>query len=516
MSGWDAIILGSSPDALTCAAYLARSGKKILVLEPTEHIGGAMTTADFADGLMGDIGLTSGRLEPQIVRDLKLEQHGLEIIERDSLTSLLPNGRSFTLPADRDAAVEVIRNFAAEDAARYKPFMQLLDLGTNFLRTAYTITPPAQHPPSVADLNQLARLVAELRGYGRREMTEVMRILVMSLRHLLDEWFGNPELKGLLGSAGVRALHQGPFAGATTFNLLHHLAIGDAYFRCTARGGVGAISQALLNAAIVAGAEVRTKIGLLHVNIADAVATGVHVDGQTIEAGMIVSAYDARQTFTQLVPPPELEPEFNRAVKHIRYNGTVARINLALSALPEFQGVAAEALRGTLTLSPSLAYLEKAFDGAKQGGLAKHPFLEVTLPSVSDSSLAPAGKHVMSIWFQYAPYRNALDSAQVYELAIDTLSHFAPRLKKLVEHSQTIMPGDFETRFLLSEGHLYGGEMTLEQAFFLRPLPGFAQYRTPIKNLFLCGAGTHPGGGLHGLCGLNAARELAVDDLVAV
>jgi phytoene dehydrogenase-like protein len=518
MSNYDTIILGSSPNALTAAAYLARGGKRVLVLEPSEHIGGAVATAEFAEGFYGDISLTSGRLDADIIKDLKLHEHGLEVIERNTITSLLPGGRGFTLPADRDAATEVIRGFAPKDAARYKPFMQLVDLAADFLRCAYAMTPPSQHPPSQADVQQLSALVGHIRGYGRREMTEVMRLLVMSVRHLLDEWFESAELKGLLGSLGVRGLNQGPFAGSTTFNLLHHVAIGDGYFRATARGGIGAICEALSKAAMAYGAEIRIKsgVGQFHINVTDGVATSVQVGGDAIEAATIVSDFDARYTFTNLVPPPELEPEFNRAVKHIRYSGSVVRINLALRELPNFNGVAEEALHGTLTLSPSLEYLERAFDGGKYGDISKQPFIEVTVPSAGDNTLAPNGKHVISIWMQHAPYCNKVDVKRVCDLALDALGEFVPNLKSIVHDSQVFTPSDYETRFHLSEGHLYGGEMNLAQAFFLRPLPGFAQYQTPISHLYLCGAATHPGGGVHGMCGRNTARELGVRDLVSV
>ncbi len=509
MTAYDTILLGSSPNALTAAAYLARAGQRALMLEPTAQIGGATATIPFADGFKADLGLTSGRLDPQIIQDLQLRQHGLGTIERDSITSLLPSGRSFTLPADREAAAEVIRGFAPNDAARYGQFMRLLDLSSDVLRSAYAMTPPQAHHPSAAEGLQLAALAGQLRGYGRREMTEVMRLLVMSARDLLDEWFESAELKGVLASASVRGLTQGPLAGGTTFNLLHHLAIGDGYFRATARGGVGAIGRALAAAAQAHGAELRANVGTLRVTVTDGVATGVQLaSGEQIAADRVISDYDARHTFTRLVAPPELEPEFNRAVRNIRYNGAVARVNLALRELPSFAEIAEDALRGTLVLAPSLAQLERAFDRAKYGGVAEQPYLEATIPTLADPTLAPAGQHVLSVWLQYAPYRGNVDAQRVRELALARLSEFAPDLPSLVLHSQVLTPRDFEAQFDLSEGHLYGGDMTLAQAFFLRPLPGFAQYRTPIAQLYLCGAATHPGGGISGLAGRNAAREL--------
>ncbi|KAF0248241.1 MAG: FAD dependent oxidoreductase, partial [bacterium] len=361
--------------------------------------------------------------------------------------------------------------------------------------------------PSAAETLDLAALAGKLRGYGRREMTEVIRLLVMPVRDLLDEWFENVELKGLLASVAVRGITQGPFAGGTTFNLLHHLTTGDGYFRATAKGGVGAISQTLAKAAQSSGAELRTNTRVLRVVVKEGVATGVELDsGEVIETVQVISDYDARYTFTQLVAPPELEPEFNRAVQHVRYNGSVARINLALSELPNFPTLDEKALQGTLVISPSIMHLEKAFDCAKYGNVSDQPYIEVTIPSLADPTLAPEGNHVMSIWLQYVPYKGNVDARQICELVLARLSEFAPNLRSLVLHTQVLTPHDFQERFHLSEGHLYGGNMTLAQTFFLRPIPGFAQYRTPIEQLYLCGAATHPGGGISGLAGRNIAN----------
>jgi phytoene dehydrogenase-like protein len=387
--------------------------------------------------------------------------------------------------------------------------MRLLDMAGDLLGAVYAAPPPDPQHPSAADAAQLLALAGRLRGYGRREMTEVMRLLVMSARDLLDEWFQSAELKGLLAGAGVRGLTQGPFAGGTTFNLLHHLAIGDGYFRATAKGGSGAISRALAAAAAASGVEVRANVAINRIVVTDGTISAVQLaDGETIAATQIISDYDARHTFTRLVDPPELAPEFNRAVANIRYNGAVARINLALRELPEFTGVDAAALRGTLVHSPSIADIEKAFDSAKHGDLSDRPYIEASIPSLADPSLAPAGQHVLSIWLQYAPYRNKLDRERLSQLALARLSELAPNLPSLVLHSQVLTPHGFEAQFGLSEGHLYGGDMTLAQALFLRPIPGFAQYHTPIQQLFLCGAATHPGGGVSGLAGKHAAERV--------
>jgi phytoene dehydrogenase-like protein len=513
MSSYDTIILGSSPNALTAACYLARAGKKVLVLEPSDTVGGEASTVEFAKGFKGDVALTSGRIDAEIAKDLKLTEHGLEVIERNTLTSLLPGGKSLTLLADRDAAAKAIGSFSARDAAKYKQFMELVDLASGFLKSAYDKNPPRQHPPAKEDLEQLTSLVGELKGYGRREMTEVMRLIVMSVRDLLNEWFESSELKGLLAACAVRGINQGPFAAGTSFSMLHDIAQGDGFFRATARGGIGAISQAIAKAAQSFGAEVRTGAGALSVIVTDGKATGVKAGGEELNANSVISDFDARYTFTKFVPPPELEPEFNRALRNLRYAGSVARINLALMSMPKFKGLTDDALKGTLTVSPSLEYLERAHDDGKRGRVSTNPFMEISLPSVSDDTLAPAGKHVMSIWMQHVPLACDANEASLAELAIKQLSEFCPELKSLVEHTQVITPRQFESRYHLSEGQLYGGEINLAQAFYLRPIPGFSQNETPISQLFLCGSATHPGG-ISGQSGRNAARALGVKEMV--
>ena len=509
MSRYDTVILGSSPNALAAAAYLARAGRRTLLLEPGAELGGVAATHEFAPGFRADAGLIGGRIDARIADELDLRVHGLEEIERASVTSLLPGGRSLTLPADRAAAAEAIAALEPADAERYGPFMRLLDLACDLLRAAYAAAPPQAHRPAGADLARLLGLAGQLRGYGRRDLSEVTRLLVMPVRDLLDEWFASADLKGLLATAGVRGLTQGPFAGGTAFNLLHHLAIGDGLFRASARGGLGGIAQALARAAQAHGAEIRTGAGAFRLLLADGAASGVRLaSGESIAAEQVISDYDARETFAQLVEPPELTPEFNRAVRAVRYNGAVARADLALRELPEFPGLADEALRGTLTIAPSVAYLERAFDAAKRGGLAEHPFAEAAIPSLDDPSLAPPGQHVLSIWLQYAPFRGAIAPEQVLERALASLESHAPGLRELVLHADVRTPQELAARHRLTEGHLYGGDMTLDQIFFLRPIPGYAQYRTPVPGLWMCGAATHPGGGASGLAGRNAAYEV--------
>jgi len=515
MSTYDSIILGSSPNALTAACYLARSGQKVVVLEPSDCLGGEASTIRFSDGYTADHGLMSGRIDSEISTDLKLVENGLEVIERASVTSLVPGGKPFTLPSDRGEAVKQISSLSQRDAKQYIKFMELLDLASDFLKSAYAMTPPRQHPPSSDDLENLTALVGQLKGYGRREMTEVMRLIVMSVRDLLDEWFENDQLKGLIAACAVRGLNQGPFAAGTTFNLLHHLSQGDAIFRATARGGTGSLSQVLSKAAISHGAEIRTNCGELSLLIEDGKATGVKAGENVMNATAIFSDFDALYTFTKLIAPPELEPEFNRALRRVRYAGSVARVNITLKSLPTFEGLSDEALKGTLTVAPSVAYLERAYDEGKRSKVSSAPFVEAVIPSLSDDTLAPSGKYVMSIWMQHVPHSVDVKEETISELAIKVMSEFSSDLRSLVEHVQVFTPSTYASQHYLSEGQLFGGEINLAQAFYLRPIPGYANYSTPIEQLYLCGSATHPGG-ISGLSGRNAAREVGVKEMVTV
>lgn len=514
MSSYDTIIIGSSPNALTAAAYLSRSNERVLVLEPSKVLGGAYSTREFANEFSGDVSVASGRVHDDVIKDLNLKQHGLETIERTSITSLLPGGRSFSLHQDLKKTKEEIAKLSKKDAEQFEKFTHLLELATDFLKAAYEATPPQQHPPTAIEAAALSQLVAKLKGYGRRETTEVLRVLLMPVRDLLDEWFESPELKGLLASAAVRGITSGPFASSTTFNLLHNLALGDGYFRAAPKGGIGSISHALATAAKSFGAEIQTHTGKLSVIIEDGKATGVQLDsGAAYKAHRVISDFDARFTFTNLVAPPELEPEFNRTVKTTRYKGSVARLNFALDALPAFDNLSPELLRGTLVVSPDVKYLEKAYDAAKYGSVSEAPYLEITIPSLTDASLAPTGAHVMSVWFQYAPYGSKTSPEKLKEITLKVLSNFAPALPSLVRNWHCSTPESLEQEFGLTEGQIFGGETNLTQAFYLRPIPGFSQYKTPVENLYLCGCATHPGGPVSGLSGKNAVKQFAARPL---
>ncbi|MDQ3948845.1 MAG: NAD(P)/FAD-dependent oxidoreductase, partial [Gemmatimonadota bacterium] len=378
---------------------------------------------------------------------------------------------------------------------------------------------------SAADLLSVARLGARLRRLGRIEMVEFLRTVPMSVGELLDDWFETDVLKGALGARGVTGILQGPRSGGTAFVLLHHQVgrpVGAFRAPSAIRGGVGNLSSALAAAAQSFGAEVRTDAEVVRVPVEGGRARGVILrNGDEIAARRVLSSADPRRTLLQLCDPSRLDPEFVRSVRNVRYRGAWAKVNLALGTLPSFSALRGDgsetALRGTISISPSLTYLERAYDDAKYGRVSEHPCLEIRIPSLADPTLAPAGAHVMSIEVQYVPYhlrdgewddraRDALG-----DRVIETLAAYAPDLPGAILHRQVLTPRDLENVFALTEGHAYQGELTLDQILFMRPVAGWSRYRTPVRDLYLCGAGTHPGGGIAGGAGANAARQILKD-----
>jgi phytoene dehydrogenase-like protein len=344
----------------------------------------------------------------------------------------------------------------------------------------------------------------------------------MSVYELLGEWFESDLVKGAIAASAVTGLCQGPMAGGTVYTLLHHhVGAGAGVIRPTrrVRGGVGRLADALVAACKQAGAEVRTGASVESILVEGDTAVGVLVDRAEIRAQRVVSSADPRRTFFELMEPSEMTPEFARKMGNIRYRGVCAKVHLALSGLPDFtcQPGAGDHLKGVISISPSLEYVERAFDAAKYGRISQRPYLEASIPSLSDASVAPDGKHLMSILFQYAPYSlrdGAWDdaaSAKLGDLAVETLAEYAPNLASLIEARHVLTPLDLKRDFGLAEGNIYHGEMALDQLLFMRPVPGASRYRAPVKGLYLCGAGTHPGGGVTGVPGFNAAREILKD-----
>lgn len=522
---YDAIVIGAGHNGLVTAAYLGRAGLSVLVLERRELVGGAAVSEEVFPGFRFDTcAHRVGELHPAAVRDLRLKRHGLEIIRPDpTALALLPDGDHLLLWREASRSRESIGRFSKLDAERWVAFGDHVRRATRFLEDIYATIPPRLSGTSVSDLTKLFLVGGRLRRRGKTAMAEVLRTLPMSIAELLDEWFETDGLKGTLGAIGITGVFQGPMAAGTAFTFLHqHVGSADGTIKPTrlVRGGVGALSEALAAAARQNGAEVRTAAGVERVTVRDGQADGVVLaNGDEIAAKRIISSADPRRTFLGLVDPLQLDPEFVRKVRGIRFKGACAKVHLALGELPSFAGVdgGSAHLGGAISIAPSLNYLERAYDDAKYGSVSEAPYLEAVIASLSDPTRAPDGRHVMSVLVQYAPYHlkeGSWSDARREELGdrvVDVLAEYSPNLRSAIIDRQVLTPLDLERVYGLTEGNIYHGELALDQLYFMRPVPGWARYRTPIDNLYLCGAGTHPGGGVTGAPGYNAARAILKD-----
>lgn len=516
MTQYDTLIIGGGHNGLIAAATLAKAGRKVLLLEKREVLGGAAATEPLFPGFAINTGASdAGLFADEIIKELHLKMHGLEF--RDSQVALFapqPGGDALTLWRDTGKAAADIARFSQRDAERYPAFVAQVNQFGGLLRQMFLQTPPDPHDVNMNELVGWGKIALSLRRLGDRPMMELIRVLPLSIKDYLDEWFESDALKGALAGDGLTGLMQGPFSGGTALMFLYQHSNGFMNRR-TVVGGMGQLAAALASVAQSHGAEIRTGAGVSRIVVEDNVATGVELDsGELIQAQVILSNADPRRTFFDLVGPQQLEPRFMRQVRNILYRGSTARLHLALRGLPRFVGQGEEGQgRGRVVISPSVRYLEKAYDNAKYGQISEQPYLDITIPSLNDPTLAPAGQHILSITMKYAPYRlRGTDwSEQKDALAdhiLNTLEPYAPGLCDLMLHQHLITPLDWEQTYGLSEGSIMHGQMTIDQLLVMRPVPGWSQYRTPIDNLYLCGAGSHPGGGVTGAPGYNAAREV--------
>jgi phytoene dehydrogenase-like protein len=522
----DIIIIGAGHNGLVAAAYLAKAGKKVLVLERREVVGGSVVTEEFAPGFKASPTTDlCGLLLPRVSRDLELKRQGLEILPLDPAVFLpLGNGSHLTLWREREKTLREIERHSTADAQAYPRFAELVQGLTSFMRPVLSRPAPKPNGGSPGNLLELLRIGWGIRRLGTARMHQLFRILPMSVADLLNEWFEGDGLKAALAARGVGGVFLSPRAsGSSAVFLYHHLGQPDWPLVSWGlpRGGMGGVSRAMAQAAKANGAEIRTGAPVARIVTKNGRATGVALDnGDEIEARLVVSDTDPRTTFLKLLGPGELETEFIVRVKAIRYRGVVAKINLALAELPNFTCLPgkepADHHRGLTQIGPEMDYLERAFDDAKYGRFSSRPFLQATIPSLTDPGLAPKGQHVMSVLMQYAPYHLREGSwaerkDALGDTVVDTLNEYAPNLKQSVLHRQVLTPLDLEETYGLPEGNLHQGDLALDQLFFMRPVPGWARYRTPVPNLYLCGAATHPGGGVTGAPGYNASRQILKD-----
>ena len=528
MKSYDIIIIGGGHNGLVAACYLAKAGLKTLVLERRELVGGGAVTEEIHPGFRcSTLAHNAGPLFPKIVKDLDLTRHGLEIITPEPrVLALAPDGRSLCIYNDTARTVKEIEPWSTSDAKSYPEFARSFARIGKVLAPLLTMTPPAIEHPSPGELWNLGKLGRKFRGLGKQDAYRLLRWGPMAVADLVAEWFETELLRATVAARGIFGGFAGPWSAGTSTGLLWQAAMDGHAVNPSAivRGGMGALSEALAKAATSAGAEIRTgsEVARVEVDAKDERASRVLLtSGEEISARAVVSGADPRTTFIKLVDSVCLDPSFLQKIRNYRALGVSAKVNLALSALPSFRGLgdqesATEKLSGRIHVGPEIDYLERAFDAAKYGDYSPQPYLEITIPSLVDDTLAPAGAHVMSVYVQYAPYElkeGTWDEKreELGDTVVNTLSEYAPNLKELILARQVITPLDLEETYGLSGGHIHHGEMSLDQSFAFRPLIGWAQYRTPIKGLYLCGAGTHPGGGVTGGPGANAAREIIKD-----
>jgi phytoene dehydrogenase-like protein len=518
----DVTIVGGGHNGLVTAFYLAKAGFKPLVLERRAQVGGAAITEEFHSGFRcSTLAHNAGPLRADIVRDMQLEKHGLKFTTPEVNTvSLLPDGRALVLYSDAKRAAGEIAQWSQKDAASYADFGAALGKIGNVIGEALALTPPNIDSPSSGDLWGMLKTGRSIRNLGKKDLYRVLRWGPMAAADLVAEFFDTEPLRATIAARGIFGTFLGPWSAGSALVLLLRAAAdpspaGSIQFPA---GGIGAITQAMAAAARQAGVDIRTDAEIAEIRVKDGVATGVVLaSGEEISARAVVSNADPKRTLMRLVDPAHLSPDFIQKIKNYRCMGTVAKVNLALSALPEFTALKGKSdglLRGRIQISPEIDYLERAFDESKYGNFSRQPYLEMTIPSLADPSLAPAGQHVMSVYMQYAPYtlKNSDWESQrkaLGETVVKAMAQYAPNLPQVILRHQIITPKDLEETYGLTGGHIFHGELALDQFFTMRPLLDWARYGTPIERLYLCGSGTHPGTGLTGGSGANAAREIA-------
>ncbi|MCP4416840.1 MAG: NAD(P)/FAD-dependent oxidoreductase [Chloroflexi bacterium] len=514
---YDAIIIGGGHNGLVAAAMLAKARKRVLVLEKRSVLGGAAATEEIWPGYRVNTGATdAGLFQDTILQELSLTD---KVEFRESSTALFApraNGRSLTLSPNIGKSVASIAQFSQKDAERFPAFVEEVNRMAAIFKEMLLLTPPNVMERNWSDITAWGSMGLKLKRLGKQEMMEFLRVLPMPVQAYLDEWFESDLLKGALGGYGINGLRQGPRSAGTSLMFLYQHVNGFLRHR-TIAGGMGQLSAALADAVQENGAEVRMETAVSHITInADdySVKNVVLANGEELQATVVLSSVDPRRTFFEIVGPQNLEPHFMRHVGNIIYRGSIAKVNLAVSGLPQFTGqTEPEQLSGHIHISPSLDYLEKGYDASKYGRFSPQPYLDITIPTILDPSLAPDGHHILSINMQFAPYelRDSdwdREREHLGDHIIDTLSQYAPDLKEHILHRQVLTPLDWEQTYGLTEGSIHHGQMSLDQLLVMRPIAGWGQYQTPIANLYLCGAGTHPGGGVTGAPGYNAARAV--------
>jgi len=522
MTKYDVIVIGGGHNGLVNAAYLARAGKRVLVLERRHVLGGAAVTEEVFPGFKFSVcSYVVSLLRPEIIRELDLPRHGLEILPLDGTFTPMPNGDYLWRVNDHAKTRREIARHSRLDAEAYDEYGKAMLEMAQFVKPVMNMTPPDPASLNLKGLLELLTMGRRFQKLSTEDKYNQVQLMTMSAVDFLDQWFETDVLKATMSASGIIGTFLGVRSPGTAYVLLHHyMGEIDGAFRSwgLSRGGTGAISISIANAAREAGAEIRTETAIAKIILKNGEAKGVVLEnGDEFYADTISSSVDPRLTFMKMVGEEHLPEDFVEDIKRYKFRGSSGKVNLALDALPDFKSLpgAGPHLRGAVSISPSVDYMERAYDDAKYGQYSRRPYIDMVIPTLTDPSVAPPGKHVMSCFVQYAPYNlkgNWDDEREAFgDTVIDTIAEHAPNIKDIILHRQVLTPLDLEREFGLSEGNIFQGELTLEQLFFLRPAPGWAQYRSPIKSLYMCGSATHPGGGIMGASGRNAAMAILSD-----
>jgi phytoene dehydrogenase-like protein len=518
---YDAIVIGGGHNGLTSAAYLARAGLKTLVLERRHVLGGAAVTEEIVPGFRFSVAsYVVSLLRPEIVRELELPRHGLSILPLDGTFTPLDNDYLWRTD-DHGATRRELRRWSLRDAEAYEEYALLMVEMARFIKPILSIVPPDPTHLDPREFLPLAGLARAFKSLPRLQQQTFIRLMTMSAAEFLDRWFETDPLKATMSASGIIGTFLGVRSPGTAYVLLHHY-IGevDGAFRAWGipKGGTGGVSAAIASAARELGAEIRTEAPVARILTRGGRATGVVLEsGEEVAARVVLSSLDANNTFLKLIEPGTLEPEFERDVRRYRYRGSSGKVNLALDGLPDFTCLPGfgDHLRGAISFSPSVDYMEQAYIDAREGRFSRRPYIDMIIPTLTDPTMAPPGKHIISCFVQYAPYE--LDPAlggwdaqrdAFGDTVIDTIAERAPNIRSLIVGKQVLTPLDMERTIGLTQGNIFQGELTLSQLFFSRPVPGWARYRTPLRSLWMCGSATHPGGGIMGAPGRIAALEV--------
>jgi phytoene dehydrogenase-like protein len=517
---YDVIVIGGGHNGLVNAAYLAKAGKKVVVLERRHVLGGAAVTEEIIPGfLFSECSYVVSLLRPEIIRELDLPRHGLEILPLDGTFSPMPSGDYLWRVNDHAKSIRDIRRHSRLDAEAYDEFSKMMTPMCRFVKPMLSMIPPDPTTLNPKDLKQLHFLMQRFRELSSDERYTLVQLMTMSSADFLDQWFETDVLKATMSASGIIGTFLGIRSPGTAYVLLHHyMGEIDGAFRSWgfSRGGTGAISNAIADAAREAGVEIRTKAPVGKILVKNGRACGVALQsGEELSANVVSSSVDPHLTFEKFLEPSELPGDFLEGVRRYKFRGSSGKVNLALDALPNFKclpGPGAH-LRGAVSISPSMEYMERAYDDAKYGHFSRKPYIDMVIASLTDPSVAPPGKHVLSCFVQYAPYKLAQGTWDEQKEAfgdnvINTIAEYAPNIKDIIIGRQVLTPLDLEREFGLTQGNIFQGELSLEQLFFLRPVAGWAYYRTPIRNLYMCGSATHPGGGIMGANGRIASQVI--------